>query len=110
MDNYKVISWSKLIKKLLQKQFMTQGELAERCCVSQKAVSLWINEKCTPSKLTQKILLEMAEQLKQHDASTSLKEEFDNEEIALLQYYRRLPFHHRKNVLNFTKFLHAEKE
>lgn len=105
------MKWSKVIKAQLEKHFLTQEQFAEKCNVSQKAVSLWINNRSTPSKIYQKKILQVIKELdKEVKVNTAPRLEFSNEEIFLLHTYRLLTFYKRQSVLKFIKFLQDEKD
>lgn len=107
------VKWDRVIKQQLETHFLTQEQFAEKCNVSQKAVSLWINGKSTPSIIYQKKILQVIKDLEKElklksDSPPRTSSKFSNEEVILLYAYRKLSFYNRQSVLKFIRFLQSE--
>jgi len=106
MSVKKNIQWNEVTRELLEEHLMTQMEIADRCKVSQKAVSCWLNSVNAPSKYAQKELRKLINEFKIEIGSTGKEGQKINSELDKI--YKTLSTQKQKELLRFARFLQSE--
>ena len=112
MGDYETVEWNKLTEELLNKHLMTQSEIAEKCNVSQKSVSFWLNSVYKPSKYAQRELLKLTEALGINPKSIGNENKsarHTNNNGRILNIYNKLSNEKKKQLLQFALFLEKEE-